>query len=143
MKNFIQHGDTITLVAPYNVTSGGGVLVGSIFGIACNDAPASTEMEAKLTGVFSMQKVATESWSVGSLVYWNDTEKLATSVAVANQLIGVAIVAAASPSSIGIVRLNGVFVGAAISGNGNVGKIVPSEQTRIYNTTVTEEANEE
>ena len=34
MKNFIQPGNTITLAAPAAVTSGSGLLVGAIFGIA-------------------------------------------------------------------------------------------------------------
>ena len=38
MKNFIQKGNNITLTAPYNVTSGDGLLVGSAFGVATGDA---------------------------------------------------------------------------------------------------------
>ena len=34
MKNYIQPGKTISLAAPYAVTSGDGLLVGAIFGIA-------------------------------------------------------------------------------------------------------------
>jgi predicted RecA/RadA family phage recombinase len=34
MKNFIQPGDSLTVSAPYAVTSGQGVLVGALFGIA-------------------------------------------------------------------------------------------------------------
>lgn len=34
MRNYIQPGNTITLMAPYDVTSGGGLLVGAIFGVA-------------------------------------------------------------------------------------------------------------
>ena len=40
MKNFIQPGNTITLAAPAAVTSGSGLLVGAIFGIAAHDQPA-------------------------------------------------------------------------------------------------------
>ena len=34
MKNFIQPGDTVTAVAPYDVASGGGALIGLLFGVA-------------------------------------------------------------------------------------------------------------
>ena len=44
MKNYFQPGHTITLTAPAAVTSGGGLLVGAIFGIAAHDA-ASGEPE--------------------------------------------------------------------------------------------------
>ena len=40
MKNFIQPGDSLTVSAPYAVTSGQGVLVGALFGIAAYDAAA-------------------------------------------------------------------------------------------------------
>ena len=39
MQNYVQKGQTLTVSAPYNVTSGGGVLVsgtGYVFGIAVN-----------------------------------------------------------------------------------------------------------
>ncbi len=38
MQNFLQEGRTLTLTAPYNVNSGGGMLVGSIFAVATNAA---------------------------------------------------------------------------------------------------------
>ena len=42
MKNYVQPGNTITLTAPYAVTSGDGLLVGSIFGIASGAAALGT-----------------------------------------------------------------------------------------------------
>ena len=116
MKNFIQNGDTITLQAPTNITSGGGVLVGSIFGIACNDALAGTEVEVKRTGVFSMEKVATEAWAVGAPIYWSQSKRLVTTVG--NLLVGVATAASANPSATGTVLLNGmVFNTGSSAGN--------------------------
>ena len=38
MKNYVQPGNTITLTAPYDVASGDGLLVGSVFGVAAGDA---------------------------------------------------------------------------------------------------------
>jgi predicted RecA/RadA family phage recombinase len=38
MRNFIQNGDIITVAAPAAVASGDGVLVGTLFGIAVDDA---------------------------------------------------------------------------------------------------------
>ena len=40
MRNYIQPGHAITLAAPYDVVSGAGLLVGSIFGVASHDALA-------------------------------------------------------------------------------------------------------
>jgi predicted RecA/RadA family phage recombinase len=141
MKNFIQNGDTITLLAPHNLISGDGMLVGAIFGIACNDALAGTEIEAKLTGVFTMSKAATESWSAGDLIYWDKAANLATSIAGSNALIGVSIASAANLSAVGTVRLNGTFAGVLTSVY-NEEKLVHSESVRHYNSTPEHEESE-
>ena len=111
MKNYVQPGNTITLTAPYAVTSGDGLLVGSIFGIAAGDAANAETVEVALVGVFDLKKVASQAWSVGDKVYWDDTNKRCTNVATGNTLIGVAIeaVAGGAGDTIGRVRLNGSF----------------------------------
>jgi predicted RecA/RadA family phage recombinase len=65
MKNFVMEGRTITLTAPYAVTSGQGLLVGSIFGVASADAAISTDVEAVLEGVFTLTKATGAAWTVG------------------------------------------------------------------------------
>lgn len=110
MKNFIQHAHTLTLTAPYAVSSGGGLLVGSIFGVANNDALISTDVEASLTGLFLLAKTSAQAWTVGQLIYWDDTAKVATSTSSTNKLIGVATAVATNPSATGYVRLNGAFI---------------------------------
>lgn len=111
MKNYVQPGNTITLAAPYAVTAGDGLLVGSIFGIASGDAALSEPVEAALTGVFDLTKVGSQAWTVGAKVYWDDTNKRTTSVATSNTLIGVATeaVAGGAGDTIGRVRLNAAF----------------------------------
>ncbi len=111
MKNYVQPGDTITLTAPYAVTSGDGLLVGSIFGIASRDAALGESVETALTGVFDITKVGSQAWTVGAKVYWDDTNKRTTSVATSNTLIGVATeaVAGGAGDTIGRVRLNASF----------------------------------
>ena len=63
MKNYVQPGNTITLAAPYAVTSGDGLLVGSIFGVAAGDAANAETVEVALTGVFDLKNVASQAWS--------------------------------------------------------------------------------
>ena len=111
MKNYVQPGNTITLTAPYAVTSGDGLLVGSIFGIASGDAALNDPVEVALTGMFDLTKVGSQAWTVGAKVYWDDTNKVATKTATANTLIGVAVEAVAGGASdtVGRVRLNGSF----------------------------------
>lgn len=111
MKNFVQPGNTITLAAPAAMTSGSGVLVGAIFGIAAHDAASGEPVETVTTGVFDLNKVGSEAWSVGDKIYWDNTDKRATKVATDNTLIGVALVAVGSGAdeTTGRVRLNGAF----------------------------------
>ena len=111
MKNYVQPGATITLAAPYAVTSGDGLLVGSIFGVAAGDAASGATVEAALTGVFDLTKIGSQAWTVGAKVYWDDSNKRCTTVATDNTLIGVAVeaVAGGAGDTIGRVRLNGSF----------------------------------
>lgn len=105
MKNFVQCGDRITTVAPYAVSAGGGALVGSMFGVALNDAANGAEVVLMTEGVFNLAKVSTEAWTRGAKIYWDNTAKLVTSVSTSNTLIGVAADVTVNPSATGPVRL--------------------------------------
>ena len=108
MKNFIQHGDMITLVAAAAVTSGQLVRANSLVGVAATDAAIGEEVEVKTSGVFEVSKTSAQAWEVGQPVYMIAASGLATNVAgTGNYLIGVAVQAAANPSGTGVVRLNG------------------------------------
>lgn len=107
--NYVQPGDTLTLTAPYAVSSGGGLLVGSIFGVAQGDADNGAEVEAMTTGVHSLAKTSALAISVGDKIYWDNTNKEVNKTASGNTLIGVATAAAANPSATVEVRLNGSF----------------------------------
>ena len=111
MKSYIQPGNTITLPAPYAVSSGDGLLVGSIFGIATADAGGGAEVETQLTGVVEITKAGTQAWAVGEKVYWDDTNRNATNVATGNTAIGVAVLAVGGTAgeTTGRVRLNATF----------------------------------
>ena len=111
MKTYIQPGHTITLLAPYDVVSGDGLLVGSIFGVASGDALSGAEVEAQLTGVLELAKVASQAWTAGAKVYWDNTAKRVTNVPSGNTLIGVGVLAVGSAAEevVGRVRLNGAF----------------------------------
>ena len=109
MKNYVQKGDNITVTAPAAATSGEGVLIGGLFGIAAGDAAIGEALDLVTVGVFAMPKVSTDALAVGDLIYWDDTAKLATAddASGANELIGLAVTAAGNPSGTVNVRLNG------------------------------------
>jgi predicted RecA/RadA family phage recombinase len=111
MKTFIQPGHVLTLPAPADVASGDGLLVGAIFGIATHDAATGAEVETQLTGVVEIAKAASQAWTVGAKVYWDNTAKRATTVASGNTAIGAAVLAvgAGAEETIGRVRLNASF----------------------------------
>ena len=111
MKNYVQPGNTVTLTAPYAVASGDGLLVGSIFGVAAGTAALGEAVEAALTGVYDLKKVASQAWAAGDKVYWDNTAKEVTKTTTSNTLIGVATeaVAGGAGDTIGRVRLNGAF----------------------------------
>jgi len=111
MKNFIQTGDVVPVTAPAGgVVSGSGVIIGSLFGIADHSAAEGAPVEIATRGVFDLPKTSAQAWTLGTKVYWDAASGVATTTASGNSLIGVALAAAANPSAIGRVRLNGVTV---------------------------------
>ena len=109
MKNFIQKGNTVTFTAPQDLVSGSGVVVGSVFGIASNDAAKDEDVELQLTGVVEINKNVGEVWKQGDLIYWTQKDKCATKEAAGNLLIGISVKADNNSGS-AAVRLNGVFL---------------------------------
>ena len=110
MKNYIQPGDTIAATAPATVLSGAGVLIGSMFGVASNDAANGTEVLLKTTGVYDLPKQTGQAWTAGQLLYWSGTH--VTNVVSTNKLIGCAARAELSGATVGRIRLNGIAVTA-------------------------------
>lgn len=111
MKTYVQDGERITVAAPYALSSGGGALVGSLFGVAIADAENGATVVLQTTGVVSINKIGSQAWTVGAKVYWDDTNKRTTTVSTSNTLIGVAVAAVGSGATetTGTVRLNGSF----------------------------------
>jgi len=108
-KTYVQDGDILTLAAPYSVTPGGGAKIGSIIGIALDTTASGATGDFAVEGVFIVPKNSAEAWTVGVLLYWDDTNKVFTITSSGNTKAGVATVAAANPSSTGYCRLNGAF----------------------------------
>ena len=108
MKNYIQKGDNITIDSPYDVLSGAGIQIGSLFGVANGDAATGETVVLSTVGVFDLPKLTAGNISVGDALYWDDTAKEVTTVDTDNTKIGVAV-QAASGAGVSAVRLNGAF----------------------------------
>jgi predicted RecA/RadA family phage recombinase len=109
-KNYVQSGSVLEAVAPADVSSGDGVLIGGLFGVAAGPAVSGEEMVLNLAGVWILQKKAADNVGQFAKVYWDDTNKEVTTTATDNTLIGVATLAAAATTTQVHVRLNGVSV---------------------------------
>lgn len=107
MKNYIQPGDTVTVVAAADTLSGQGVRAGLLFGVASGDALTGQPVEIVTRGVFTLPKATGTAWTVGVALYWNGTA-CTTAAGTGNLFIGVPLLAQASGDTAGTVRLNGV-----------------------------------
>jgi predicted RecA/RadA family phage recombinase len=112
MNNFVHKGNTLELVAPYDVVSGGGLLVGNIFGVASTDALSGTAVNADVMGVFDLAKDASV-FAPGDYVYWDDAAKKATATVLSNKKAGVAEIAAVTGATTVRVWLAG-FTGDVV-----------------------------
>lgn len=109
MKNYVQPGNTVTVAAPYDVLSGAGLLVGSLFGVAAYKALSGAEVEADTVGVFDLPKLSTDVVTAGALLYWDNTNKRLTLTSSTHKLVGVALAGAGNGVATVRIRLNGAF----------------------------------
>ena len=106
MKTFVQPGRSITLAAPAGgVSSGDGVLIGNLFGIAQGDALAIEDVEILTEGVAEIAKTSALAISVGDRLFWDGTNKVVNKTATAQVCVGIAVGAAANPSAIVRMKL--------------------------------------
>lgn len=94
MKNFVQHGEVIELVAAAAVASGAGVLVGTRLAVAETSAAIGESFAAKVLGVVTLPKLAADVVAQGAQLYWDDANKRLTTTAAGNTLAGFAFRAA-------------------------------------------------
>jgi predicted RecA/RadA family phage recombinase len=96
MNNFKKPADTVTLPAPYAVASGGGALIGAIFGFAASNYAQGQTGEFRRTGQLGHARATGTASTAGQKAYWDDTARLVTPTAGSNKLIGAFVEAKAS-----------------------------------------------
>mgnify|MGYP005857460351 CR=1 FL=1 len=105
MKNFIQRGDTITVAAPAAVSSGDGVLIGSLFGVASTDAESGANVALVTSGVIALPKEATtDTFAIGDAVEWDAGNDRVVALNTGDQ-IGVAVEAAGASKATVAVKI--------------------------------------
>ena len=75
MKNFIQKGMTLTLLAAAAIQSGEAMLVGKIFGVAMANVAAGATGEFETEGVFELPALSTDVAAQGAILYWDAVNK--------------------------------------------------------------------
>ena len=114
MQNFIQSGHHIDVTAPTGgVTSGQGVVIGALFGVANDDANAGETVVITTTGVFTLPKLSTAVIGAGGKVSWDATNHRVVAPGTGFYPIGAALEAAGNGTATVKVRLDGIATAAA------------------------------
>lgn len=106
MNTYKQEGDTLTLTPAAAVANGVGYLFGvSLFGVALTDVANGAAGPFLTEGVVQIGKTSALAISVGDRVFWDATNKVVNKTAAGQQCVGVAVAAAANPSSTVLIKL--------------------------------------
>lgn len=108
---FIQPGDVLKFTAPSGgVVAGTGVLIGGLLVIPLDSADEDESFRGATCGVWSHAKAASQAWTEGAVVYWDDGNAVFTTTAASNYRAGVATAAVAGGAgdTTGTVRLDGI-----------------------------------
>ncbi|MBK5924057.1 hypothetical protein CCR90_09785 [Rhodovulum sulfidophilum] len=76
--------ERVTATATAAATSGAGVKMGNLFGIASCDAAIGEPLVLVTEGVFEMPKVSTDDFTVGAAVCWRSSDGAVTTTASGN-----------------------------------------------------------
>lgn len=110
MKNFVEHGEVMPILAPTGgVVSGDLTIQGIIFGVAATTAAEGERVNLKLGGVYNLPAATSQAWTQGAALYWDNTNKVATTTASGNTKIGAAFAAKLAADASGRVYLNRSF----------------------------------
>lgn len=100
MINYVQDGCTLDLDPGATVPAGTGCLFGAaLFGVAAVDAVSGTASSFRVRGVVTIAKTSALAISVGDRLFWDATNKVVNKTTTAQQQVGIAVEAAANPSS--------------------------------------------
>lgn len=100
MITYVQKGDVLTLDPGATVATGTGFLFGTaLFGVAAVDAVSGTASAFVTKGVVTIAKTSALAISVGDVLYWDATNKVVNKTTTSQRAVGIAVEAAANPSS--------------------------------------------
>lgn len=113
MITYVQEGEVLTLTPTASVAKGIGYLHGAgLFGVALNNVAADAAGEFLTEGVVTIGKTSALAIAVGDRVFWDATNKVVNKTSTAQVCVGIAVAAAANPSSTVNIKL-GAYLAAA------------------------------
>lgn len=100
---FVHDGYAIDYTPGADVASGDVIVQGDLVGVVRFDIKANVLGALAVAGVFDFAKNTGVAYTVGQILYWDDTNNIVTSTATGNKLIGkVARAAATTDTSVRI-----------------------------------------
>ena len=106
MQTYVQKGDVLELTPSADVDAGEGYLFGAaLFGVAVDDVTSGSAGRFITEGVVTIAKTSALAIAVGDRVFWDATNSVVNKTTTAQQCVGVAVEAAANPSSTVKIKL--------------------------------------
>jgi predicted RecA/RadA family phage recombinase len=103
---FIQEGAAIDYTPGADVTAGDVIVQGDLVGVARFDIKSGVLGALAVTGVFDFAKATNVAYTVGTILYWDDTNNIVTATATGNKQVGKVVRAAATTDPTVRVRLS-------------------------------------
>ena len=106
--NFVSDGNRIDHTPGSALAAGDVVVQGDLVGVATMPIAANTLGSLAVSGVFDFPKATGggTAITIGSIVYWDDTNNQATTTSTGNKLIGKTVKAAADGDATVRVRMS-------------------------------------
>jgi predicted RecA/RadA family phage recombinase len=103
---FVQEGRNVDYTPGADVAVGDVVVQGDLVGVAKVEIKSGKLGALTVDGVYDFAKNTGVAYTVGQLLYWDDTANVVTTTATGNKLIGKVVRAAASADTTVRVRLS-------------------------------------
>jgi predicted RecA/RadA family phage recombinase len=103
---FIQEGHYIDHTPAGALASGDVVVQGDLVGVTLRPLAAGETGSLAVDGVFDFNKNTGVAYTVGTILYWDDTNNVVTTTAAGNKAIGKVVRAAASADTTVRIRVS-------------------------------------
>jgi predicted RecA/RadA family phage recombinase len=136
METFVEQGESLPFVAPSGgVVSGQPYLIGSLLVVAAQSKAQGLVFQGMTHGVFLGDKVATQAFTEGQKIYWDNTARKFTSVvgSPANTLVGCSVAAIAAAVGLATNATDGTPDAISIADN----VLTVNDYTAVAGKTIT------